>query len=322
MAGYEPQAIEAKWQALWAKEATWEVANPGQTRQEAGLPDTAFVFCCFNGSQKISRFTFDRWMQILARVPDSVLWLLDTSEGAKDRLRMHAQANGVAGERIIFAPRQGNAAHLARYPLADLFLDSAPYGAHTTASDALFMRVPVLTLSGRSFASRVCGSLTRSAGLPDLVVMTVADYVERAVALGNDRTALAGYQEALALRRSSCDLFNMELLVHRLEGLYQTMADEYRSGQLPRPDLSNLAAYHEAAIEHDHDAQEMLSIADYEASYKSRLARLHLARPLQPDIRLWSQADIALAEQASVQTNNPQSEIADSFAMIRRRASA
>ncbi|MFZ1988185.1 MAG: N-acetylglucosamine transferase, partial [Alphaproteobacteria bacterium] len=131
-----------------------EIAQPGPTRAEAGLPDSAFVFCCFNGSQKISRFTFERWLQILARVPNSVLWLIDTPEGTKDRLHKHAQANGVAAERIIFAPRQGNAAHLARYPLADLFLDTAPYGAHTTASDALFMGVPVLTLSGHSFASR------------------------------------------------------------------------------------------------------------------------------------------------------------------------
>jgi len=297
-----------------------EIATPGPTRAEAGLPDSAFVFCCFNGSQKISRFTFERWLQILARVPNSLLWLLDTSEGTKDRLRKHAQANGVAGERIVFAPRQGNAAHLARYPLADLFLDTAPYGAHTTASDALFMGVPVLTLSGRSFASRVCGSLTRSAGLADLVVTNAEEYVERAVALGNDRSAIDRYKETLAANRGTCDLFNIELLVQRLEELYTVMANDYHGGELPRPNLTNLSAYHEAAIEQDHETQEMLTVDDYETSYRSRLLRLHRSRPLQADQRLWTSIDIASVDRDPLRTNNAQSEIADSFATIRRRA--
>lgn len=262
-------------------------------RADAGLPETGFVFCCFNGSQKITRFTYERWMQILSRAPNSVLWLLAPGEETKARLRKHAEASGVSGERIVFAPRLSNPEHLARYALADLFLDTAPYGAHTTASDALWMGLPVLTLSGRSFASRVCGSLARSAGLADLVVRDPGDYVERAVTLGNDRAAAERYKEKLRALRPSCDLFNIELLVERLEELYLKMADAYVRGDLPQPDLTNLPAYHEAAIEHDHEANETPSATGYEASYKSRLAKLHLARPLHADTRLWTAAEIA-----------------------------
>ena len=148
------------------------VAGHPPSRSDAGLPESAFVFCCFNGTHKITRFTFERWMEILHEVPESVLWLLDTTEETKTRLRQHAVSKGIGGERLIFAPKMQNAAHLARYALADLFLDTVPYGAHTTASDALWMGVPVLTLSGRSFASRVCGSLVRSAGIKELVVLS------------------------------------------------------------------------------------------------------------------------------------------------------
>lgn len=262
-------------------------------RADAGLPDTAFVFCCFNGSQKISPFTFDRWMQILGRTPNSVLWLLEPGDEAKRRLCEIAEARGVSRERIVFAPRLSNPAHLARYPLADLFLDTAPYGAHTTASDALWMGVPVLTLSGRSFASRVCGSLTRSAGLADLVVTSAREYVERAIALGADRNITNRYKERLKANRATCDLFNMELLVGKLEDLYLSMCKEYLSGNLPSPDLSNLSCYHEAAIGHDHDTQEMLLIEDYHGFYKERLSQLHFARPMPSDTRLWTSADIA-----------------------------
>src|SRR5204863_9444565 len=131
-----------------------------------------------------------RWMEILSRVPNSVRWLLETSAEVKERLGEYAESKGIARNRLVFAPKQHNPLHLARYPLADLFLDTAPYGAHTTASDALWMGVPVLTLSGRSFASRVCGSLVRAAGLIDLVCTCPEDFVERAVALGNNRSKI------------------------------------------------------------------------------------------------------------------------------------
>lgn len=127
------------------------------------------------------------------------------------------------GDRIIFAPRQHNALHLARYRLADLFLDTAPYGTHTTASDTHWMGVPMLTLSGRSFASRVCGSLVHSAGRPDLAVTNPRDYVERAVALANDRSQIAAYKARLETSRYTCQLFDTDLLVRHLEELCRAM---------------------------------------------------------------------------------------------------
>jgi predicted O-linked N-acetylglucosamine transferase (SPINDLY family) len=266
------------------------------TRRDAGLPDGAFVFCCFNGTHKIGRFTFERWLEILNRVPDSVLWLLDTTAETKTRLGEFAERKGVSQARLVFAPKQHNPLHLARYPLADLFLDTVPYGAHTTASDALFMGVPVLTLSGRSFASRVCGSLVRSAGLSDLVLTRPEDYVERGVALGNDRSEIQAYKAKLQNGRQACTLFDMEMLVDRLEDLYRAMCVEYGQGRLPRPDLTNLDTYLEAGIEHDHESEEVLAIADYHGLYTANLARLHLARPMRADKRVWTARDIALIE--------------------------
>jgi predicted O-linked N-acetylglucosamine transferase (SPINDLY family) len=123
----------------------------------------------------------------------------------------------VARDRLVFAPKQHNPVHLARYALADLFLDTAPYGAHTTASDALWMGVPVLTLSGRSFASRVCGSLVRSAGLDELVVTRTEDFIARAVALGNNRARVEAYKKKLEANRLTCTLFDTNLLVRKLK---------------------------------------------------------------------------------------------------------
>jgi hypothetical protein len=213
-----------------------------------------------------------------------------------ERLRGYAQASGVAGDRLIFAPKQPNATHLARYALADLFLDTVPYGAHTTASDALWMGVPVLTLSGRSFASRVCGSLVRAAGAPELVCETPEEYVERAVALGSDRSALAAHRVRLQFGRHGCVLFDMETLVSRLEELYRDMADDLRYGRLPRPDLTNLETYLEIGSAFDHEAREMLAVTDYHGLYREQLARRHLARPLHADPRLWTSVEIVEAE--------------------------
>jgi predicted O-linked N-acetylglucosamine transferase (SPINDLY family) len=269
------------------------IAAEQPTRSAAGLPENAFVFCCFNGTHKISRFTFDRWLEILGRTGDSVLWLLDTSEQTKIRLHDMALQKGVSPSRIIFAPKMQNSHHLARYPLADLFLDSAPYGAHTTASDALWMGVPVLTLSGRSFASRVCGSLVRSAGLTDLVYTSPQDYVARAVALAGNPAEVAAYKSILRANRDTCQLFDTSMLVNRLEALYRTMCAEHSAGLVPQPDLSNLDAYFEAGLDHDHDGEEALQIADYHGAYRARLKQFHLDRPLHADSRLWRREEIA-----------------------------
>lgn len=271
------------------------VAPAVPTRAEAGLPENAFVFCCFNGTHKITKFTFERWMDVLQQVPESVLWLLDTTSETKQRLREHALSVGIAGERLVFAPKMQNALHLARYSLADVFLDTAPYGAHTTASDALWMGVPVLTLSGRSFASRVCGSLVRSAGLKELVVSTSKAYVAKAVELARNKPAVEAFRAKLIRNRLKCDLFNMDLLVEKMQTLYREMCDDHRRGRLPQPDLRNLDRYLEVGLGIDHEGQELLAVADYEGLYRSGLERQHWTRPIAADARLWSQRDIEAA---------------------------
>ena len=273
------------------------IASQTPTRAEVGLPEDAVVYCCFNGTHKITRFNFLRWLEILKRVPHGVLWLLIGSEDTQKRLRDFAQENGVAAERIIFAPKKANPDHLARYKLADIFLDTTPYGAHTTASDALWMGVPVLTAPGLCFASRVCGSLVRAAGLSDLVCISMSDYVERAVALGHNPGHRAILKRRLMLSRDDCVLFNTDLLARNLEDLYFKMADDYAKGILPQPDLANLEDYFEAGAALDHDAQETGQLADYHGVYKSSLAHRHRCRPLAADQRLWTEADIAAADQ-------------------------
>jgi predicted O-linked N-acetylglucosamine transferase (SPINDLY family) len=275
------------------------IAPERPTRQEMGLPEDAVVFCCFNGSHKFSRFTYERWLRILQGVPGSVLWLLGSAEEVvHERLKAYAAARGVDATRIIFAGKMPNPKHLARYPLADLFLDTFPYGAHTTASDALWMGVPVLTFSGRGFASRVCGSLTRAAGLPELVVETPDAFVARAIALGNDRAALKAYRDKLAATRDTSVLFDMDGLTRSLEGLYRDMWQDFEKGTLPRVDLANLDIYREMAIEEDHEAQEMLSIDDFNGFYQRKLALRHKFRPVPEDKRLWTAKAIKAAEKA------------------------
>jgi predicted O-linked N-acetylglucosamine transferase (SPINDLY family) len=263
------------------------------TRESAGLPDDAFVFCCFNAAHKITRYAFERWMEILAATPKSVLWLLDYNSETNARLRAAAQERGVAGERLVFAQKIANPHHLARYPLADLFLDTIPYGAHTTASDALWMGVPVLTLSGRCFAARVCGSLVRAAGAPEMVCDTPEHFVARAIQLaGADRLSLADTRQRLIANRDTCTLFDIDGLARGLEALYARMASEYRAGALPQPQLANLGAYLEIGAAFDHDAIE-IGLADYHAHYRTELALLHRRRPLIADGRLWEGGPIA-----------------------------
>jgi predicted O-linked N-acetylglucosamine transferase (SPINDLY family) len=263
-----------------------KVASPAPTRSSVGLPEDAMVFCCFNGAHKINRFTFDRWLMILERVPGSVLWLLGSTDAANRRLREYATQRGVAPERLIFADKLANPFHLARYPLADLFLDTTPYGAHTTASDALWSGVPVLTLSGRSFASRVGGSLVRTAGLPELVCTTPAEFVSRAVELGNDRAQLQAFRDRLRARREAGEVFDMPGLVQRLEGLYQQMWAEFQAGQLPQPDLTNLDVYLEVGSRVNHEAMEVQTLDDYHGWWREQLAARHRLRPIAPDRRL------------------------------------
>lgn len=262
--------------------------GPRPTRAEAGLPEQGFVFCSFNGSQKLARFTLARWAEILRRVPESVLWLLDNGEEMRTNVTAFLEGQGIAAARLVFAPKVANPDHLARYPLADLFLDSSPYGAHTTASDALWMGVPVLTFSGRSFATRVCGSLVRAAGLPDMVMASPEAFVQRAIALAADPQALAAIRARLVAGRETCTLFDMAGFARALEALFTEMAKRHEAGHTPQPDLTNLPHYLAAGCTFDHEGEEMLARTDYEDAYRACLARIHAREPLPADGRLWS----------------------------------
>jgi len=272
---------------------TRNLAAHRPTRREVGLPDDATVFCCFNGAHKISPFTFDLWLSILTRVPGSVLWLLGSNDPTNERLRTYAATHGVSKERLVFAQKLANPFHLARYSLADLFLDSTPYGAHTTASDALWTGVPVLTLSGRSFASRVCGSLVGAAGLPELICESAQEFAEKAVRYGRDRRLLSPLRERLRERRGTSVLFDMPTLVKELEGLYAKMWQAQEEGLLPRPKLDNLDVYLEVGEKHGLEARELQTEADYHGLWLERLAQRHAHRPITADCRLVSPAVLA-----------------------------
>ena len=263
------------------------VAAEQPTRQQAGLPENAFVFCSLNGMQKTTARCYERWLTILQRVPNGVLWLLASSPETDERLRKYAADRGVDPARIVFADKLPNAAHLARYPLADLFLDNFPYGAHTTASDSMWMGVPILTLSGRTFASRVSSSLVRAAGIGEMQCTTPEQYVERAVEFGNDPAKLAPIKAKLIAGRDTCLLFDTPKLVRHLEDLYRQMwADQIR-GATPVPDLRNLDVYHEIGLGLDIENSETLSNEAYLALYQEKLAEWHDVYPIAPDNRFW-----------------------------------
>jgi len=193
------------------------------TRQEAGLPDTGTVFCAFNNAYKITPTMFDVWMRLLAAVEGSVLWLLGDNATAIENLQREAGARGVVADRLIFAPRVAPEEHLARFGLADLFLDTLPYNAHTTASDALWTGVPVVTCQGGTFAGRVASSLLRAAGLRNLVTESMADYESLCIKLGRDREALAALKHDLWANRLACPLFDTTLITRHLEAAYGQM---------------------------------------------------------------------------------------------------
>lgn len=207
--------------------------TPG--RAECGLPEDGFVFCCFNNSYKITPQYFDAWMRLLKVVPGSVLWLLEDNAPATRNLRKEAEARGVDPSRLVFAPRMVLADHLARHRLADLFLDTSPCNAHTTASDALWVGLPVLTCPGRSFASRVAGSLLTTIGLPELIVDSLEDYEALALALATDPGRLSALRDRLAANRLTTPLFDGVRFRHHLEAAYERMFDLWKSGEAPRP---------------------------------------------------------------------------------------
>lgn len=214
-------------------DSTKAIDPDAPSREAAGLPAGAFVFCCFNHAWKILPDVFGAWMRLLHAVDGSVLWLLDAGAAAVRNLRREAAARGVAPERLVFAPRVALAAHLARHRLADLFLDTTPYNAHTTASDALWAGVPVVTCLGETFASRVAASLLRAVGLPGLVAPDLPGYESLALALATDPARLAAVRAELAANRRTRPLFDTAGFARDLEALYAAMADRQRSGLPP-----------------------------------------------------------------------------------------
>jgi predicted O-linked N-acetylglucosamine transferase (SPINDLY family) len=203
------------------------------TRAELGLPTDAFVFCCFNNNFKITPETFDHWMSILRAVPGSVLWLLKASTHTEENLRREATNRDVNAERLFFAPKLPMDQHLARQRCADLFLDSLPYNAHTTTSDALWVDLPVLTCMGEAFASRVAASLLRAVDLPELVTTDSQAFVARAIELATDHVQLKSLRERLAMNRMQAPLFDIERLARAIERAYQQIHARRQAGQPP-----------------------------------------------------------------------------------------
>lgn len=263
------------------------LVNATPPRSALGLPEDGFVFCCFNGMQKITRFVFDRWMTILRATPGSVLWLIQGGAAAEAALRGHAAAAGIDPARLIFAPPLRNADHVARYGAADLFLDTWPYGAHTTASDCLWMGTPILTVPGQSFASRVCGSLVKAAGMGDFLCQDWDEYGRRAIALATDPAPLAEARARLLAGRTTSVLFDTEALVRALEGLFRGMWRDAIAGRLPRPDLANLAEYLEIGSDFALDGAAPADGAALAARWRDALARRDAFSPLAADRRFW-----------------------------------
>lgn len=207
-----------------------QIAETTPSRADCGLPPTGVVFCSFNHDYKILPAVFAVWMRLLLQVPGSVLWLMSRSERSQRNLRASAQAAGIDPDRLVFAQRVPRVEdHLARYRVADLFLDTHPYNAHSTAADALLAGLPVLTCSGQSFPSRVAGSLLQAAGLPELVTHTVADYEQLALALARDPDRLAALKARLVERQRDSALFDVDAFTRHLETAYLAM---WRQSQL------------------------------------------------------------------------------------------
>ena len=203
------------------------------TRQELGLPENRFVFCCFNNNYKILPATFASWMRILRAVEGSVLWLFQDNSWALENLKKEAEKQGIAADRLVFAERLPLPEHLARHRQADLFLDTFPYNAHTTTSDALWTGLPVLTLMGKSFASRVAASLLNAIGLPELITSNQEEYEALAIELALNPHKLADIKLKLAKNRLTTPLFDTPLFTKNLEAAYIKMYERYQDDLEP-----------------------------------------------------------------------------------------
>ena len=203
------------------------------TKKELNLPEKSFVFCCFNNSYKITPSTFDGWMRILKAVEGSVLWVLEDNPIAGINLRKEAQARGLDPNRLVFAKRMKLPEHLARHRAADLFIDTLPYNAHTTASDALWAGLPVLTCMGESFASRVAASLLNAIELPELISTTQEQYEATAIELATNPAKLKAIKDKLECNRLTTALFDTPRFTKHIEAAYTQVYERYQADLPP-----------------------------------------------------------------------------------------
>jgi predicted O-linked N-acetylglucosamine transferase (SPINDLY family) len=210
------------------------ISDRKSSRTGAGLPERGFVFCSFNNSYKLSPGIFDVWMRLLGAVDGSVLWLPQVNAAAVRNLRREAGRRGVSEQRLVFAPFvSADDDHLARLGLADLFLDTVPYNAHSTAIDALWAGVPVLTIRGAAFAGRVAASVLTAMGLPELIASSLADYESLAVKLAREPHTLSAIKAKLARDRETSALFDTPRYTLDLESAYTQMWHRHRNGESP-----------------------------------------------------------------------------------------
>ena len=210
-----------------------EISDRSAAREEYGLPATGFVFCCFNNIHKLTPATFAGWMRILGKVEGSVLWLLVNNATAQNNLRREAERHGIDADRLVFAKNEPLASHLARIRIADLFLDTLPYNAHTTTSDALWSGLPVITRIGASFPARVAASLLTAVGLAELITTSEAEYEALAVDLARDAERLGAIRRKLSQNLSATPLFDTAAFAREIEGLYARMHERHARGLRP-----------------------------------------------------------------------------------------
>ena len=220
-------------ETYWVNGSAPKIPPSPLSRRQAGLPEHGLVYCCFNKSAKITAAMFDVWMRLLAKVDGSVLWLLRDNAAAERNLRGEAAARGIEPNRLVFAERMERDQHLARHRLADLFLDTLPYNAHTTASDALAAGLPVVTCPGATFAGRVAASLLRAVGLPELIAGSLADYEALALHLSESRDERARIGAWLGQHRDSLPLFDTKRFCRHIEAAYQAMWQRWQRGEGP-----------------------------------------------------------------------------------------
>jgi protein O-GlcNAc transferase len=215
-------------------DATRRMTEPRPTRREAGLPEEGFVFCSFNQTYKFTPDLFDIWMRLLRAIDGSVLCLPACAPAAAQNLKREAEARGVAAERLVFAPFTTSVEdHLARLALADLFLDTLPYNSHTSACDALFAGVPIVTCPGTTFAGRVAASALLAHGLPELIADSLVAYEDLALTVSRDPLMAAALKAKIARHRETHPLFDTTRFTRHLESAYTRMWESHRAGRPP-----------------------------------------------------------------------------------------